>query len=131
MYGVCVEMETEMLSDDPPKAFDAWAGEWRIISPELLVPRWLVWEDDEIVAVAVGVANLTQNLDNGFARIHVRLQHRGRRLARQLATPVLDWLESQKQRRVATFIAKDAPWEALAERATDYELFYWEAPIAE
>jgi GNAT superfamily N-acetyltransferase len=78
---------------------------------------------------------------------------------------VLDWLETQNRRRLATSMVDGAPWEALAERAglkrvytdktsrlvlaevdwemmdawidgaseraSDYELFYWEAPIAE
>ncbi|MFQ5523111.1 MAG: GNAT family N-acetyltransferase [Acidimicrobiia bacterium] len=117
MYGVYVELEAELLPDDPPRPFEVMAADWRVIPSSQAVPRWLVWEDDEIVAVAVALVNLVENLDNGYARIHVRPQHRGRGLARRLASPVLDWLEEQKRWRLATSMKDGAPWEALAERA--------------
>ncbi len=117
MHEVYVELEAEMLPDDPPKPFEVMAGDWRVIPSNQEVPRWLAWEDNEIVAVAVAFVNLVENLDNGYARIAVRPQHRGRGLARRLATPVLDWLEDRSRWRLATSMKEGAPWEALAERA--------------
>ncbi len=109
-------VRAEELPDDSPVPFERQAADWRSIREDESVPRWLLRVDGEIAAVAVAFANLEQNFDNAFARIHVRPDLRGGGLGRRLAQPVLEFLADDGRMRLSTYIVQGRPEAALLER---------------
>ena len=67
------------------------------------------------MAVAVTAYDLEQNLDNGFGRIHVHPEHRGKGHARELAGPMFDALEDAGRKRFDTWVQLDHPAASLCE----------------
>lgn len=116
MHAYYVPLRAEELPDDPPMPFERQVADWRNIREDESVPRWLLRVDGEIAAVAVAFVNLEQNLDNAFARIHVRPDLRGRGLGGRLARPVFDFLAEDGRKRLSTYIVQGRPEAALLER---------------
>lgn len=108
-----VVVEAEDRPGDPPTPYEMQLADWRNLLPHLPITRWLLRENGAIVAVAVAVIETEQNLENGFGRVHVHPQHRGRGLARQIATPMFDYLEEAGRVRFDTWAKKDEPVEDL------------------
>jgi GNAT superfamily N-acetyltransferase len=108
-----VVVEAEDRPGDPPTPYEMQLADWRNLLPHLPVTRWLLREDGEIVAAAVAVIETEQNLDNGFGRMHVHPDKRGRGFARQIATPMFDYLEGLGRVRFDTWVKKDEPVEDL------------------
>jgi len=109
-------VRAEELPDDPPVPFERQAADWRSIGEDESIPRWVLRVDHEIAAVAVAFVNLEQNLDNAFARIHVRSDLRGQGLGRLLARPVLEFLAEDGRTRLSTYIVRGRSEAALLER---------------
>ena len=63
------------------------------------------------MAVAVALKNRHEDLNNGFARIHVKPAHRQKGLATRLAGPVFDYLEADGRRKLITNVKDESPWE--------------------
>lgn len=158
-----VIVEAEDMPEDPPTPLEMRIADWRHVSSHYPVFRWILRDDDGIAAVAVAAYDVDQNLENGFGRIHVDPEKRGRGYGRAVATPMLDLLEENGRKRFETSIKKDEPAETLArglglervyeekrsrlsipdldrdlmdswvaraaERASDYELVYYQSPI--
>lgn len=116
LHEYYIPMYAEELPDDPPIPFDRQAADWRNIRESERVPRWTLRLDGEIAAVGVALMELEHNLVNGYARIHVKPEHRGKGLARMLATPILDLLESDGRRRLSTYVKEGSPEEPLLEQ---------------
>lgn len=108
-----VVVEAEDRPGDPPTPYEMQLADWRNLLPHLPVTRWILRQDGYIAAVAVAVVETEQNLENGFGRIHVHPERRGQGLARRLATPMFDYLESQGRVRFDTWAKKDEPVEDL------------------
>ena len=109
-------VDSEYLPDDPPEPFERRRLDWQTITSDEDAPRWVLREDSEAVGAAVAWVNLEQNLDNGFARVHVVPEARGKGYARQLAESALTYLENQGRKRVDTHAKLGAPSEGFAER---------------
>jgi mycothiol synthase len=103
--------DAEQLPDDPPVPFEQRMVAWRHIPEHQDVRRFVLREDGEIKAVAVTYMDKYEDLNNGFARIHVRADSRRRGLARTLATPVFDVLEGGKRGSVITDTPAGSEWE--------------------
>ncbi len=116
MHAYYVAVQTEELPGDPPMPVERRILDWRHWTDNQVAPRWILWDGDEIVAVAVVWADLEQNLQNAFARIHVRLNRRGEGHAKTIAEPVFDWLEAHERTRVDTYVLDGHPEAVLCER---------------
>lgn len=116
MYEYYAPVYAEELPDDEPVPFERQELDWRHLPENSSVPRWLLREDGEIVGVGVAWLELDQNLDNAFARIHVRQDRRRRGYAKRLAAPILEMLEDDGRKRVNTYAVEGRPEEALFER---------------
>lgn len=111
MHEYYIGLEAELLPDDPPTNAEQRLADWRHLAENVLIPRWLLREDGEIVAVAVAYMDKYEDLKNGFARIHVRPDQRRRGHARFLAGPVLDRLEEESRKSVITDVPDGVAWE--------------------
>ena len=111
-----VIVEAEDMPEDPPTPLEMRIADWRHI-PESHQPvfRWTMRDEDGIAGSAVVVYDLKQNLQNGFGRVHVHPEKRGRGYARALATAAFDQLESAGRTRFDTWIKDDEPAVTLAE----------------
>lgn len=116
MYAYHIPVYAEELPDDPPMPAERQILDWRHLPDDSSVPRWLLREDAEIVGSAMAWIGLEQNLENAYARIHVRENRRGRGYARVLAEPMLEMLEMDGRKRVATWAVEGRPEEVLFER---------------
>lgn len=108
-----VVVEAEDMPGDPPTPYEMRLADWRNLLPHLPVTRWVLRDDGSIVAVGVTVVETEQNLENGFGRIHVHPDHRGRGFARTIAGPMFDYLEGLGRVRFDTWVKKDEPVEDL------------------
>lgn len=115
MHEYYIGLEAEQLPDDPPTNAEQRLADWRHLAENALVPRWLLREDGDIVAVAVAYMDKYEDLNNGFARIHVRPDQRRKGHARLLAGPVFDRLEEEGRRSLITDVPNGVPWEAKLE----------------
>lgn len=115
MHKYYISLYAEDLPNDPPVPYERQAADWKYLREHETVPRWLLREDGEIAGVAVAFMDLEQNLENGFGRIHVRPERRGRGFARRLAQPVVEALEAGGRERIATSITRGAEAEGFAE----------------
>jgi GNAT superfamily N-acetyltransferase len=109
-------LRAEELPNDPPVPFERQAADWKNYREDEDVPRWLLRVDGEIAAIAVAFISLDQNLENAFARIHVRPELRRQGLGRLLAQPVLEFLSLDGRKRLSTYIIEGKPEGALLER---------------
>lgn len=110
-----VVAEAEDLPGDPPTPRALRIADWRNLSEFSRTPRWVLRDGDEIVGTAVAQYELEQNLENGFARVHVRSDRRQRGLGRALADEALAHLADQGRIRVDTWIKDgEVPGETLA-----------------
>lgn len=109
-------VEAEERPGDPPTPHAMQYAHWRNLLPHQPVKRWVVRDAGRVVAAAVAAYDLEQNLENGFGRLHVHPEHRGRGHARRLAEPLFDELEGAGRIRIDTYIKNDAPAEDLAAR---------------
>lgn len=109
-------IEAEELPGDPPTPRAMQYAEWRNLLPAQPVKRWVLRDGAEVVAAAVVSYDLEQNLENGFGRLHVHPDHRGRGHARRIAEPLFDELQLAGRTRIDTYIKNDAPSEDLAAR---------------
>lgn len=116
MHEYYIPVQAEELPDDPPTPVARRLADWRNWREGEDIPRWLLRDTEGIVATAVIWLDLEQNLQNGFARIHVRPDRRGRGYARILAEPVFDYLEQRGRTRMNTYIVEGWPAEKLCER---------------
>lgn len=113
-YGL---VRVEELPDDPPVPFERQLADLRTPRDDELVMRWALRDDGEIVAVAVAFVNLEQNLDNGYARIHVRSDRRREGLGRRLAPPALEMLSGHSRKRLETYVIDGHAAEAVPAKA--------------
>lgn len=113
-YGL---VRAEDLPDDPPITFERQLADLRTPRDDELVLRWTMGDSGEIVAIAVAFVNLEQNLDNGYARIHVRSDRRREGLGRRLAAPVLEMLSDHSRKRLETYVKAGHESEAVPAKA--------------
>jgi len=111
MHEHYIGHDAEQLPDDPPMPFEQRKVAWRYIPEHEDVRRFVLREAGEIKAVAVAYMDKYEDLNNGFARIHVRSDSRRRGLARMLATPVFDVLEGADRKSVITDTLAGSEWE--------------------
>lgn len=111
MHDYYVAHDAELYPDDPQMPVKQRLDSWRHLPDHYEVARWVLREDGRIVAVAVALRNRDEDLDNGFARIHVKPEHRRRGLATMLAGPVFDYLESDGRKKLITNTRDSSPWE--------------------
>ena len=111
LHGHYVGLDAEMLPDDPPTPFEQRAAGWRNIPEHQDISRWILRENGDIAAVAVTFMDKYEDLNNGFARIHVRPDGRGRGLARKLAEQAFDVLEAGNRDSLITDVPEGVGWE--------------------
>lgn len=109
-------IEAEERPEDPPTPRAMQYAEWRNLLPSQPVKRWVLRDGGQVVAAAVAAYDLEQNLENGFGRLHVHPDHRGRGHARRIAEPLFDELQRAGCIRIDTYIKNEAPAEDLAAR---------------
>jgi GNAT superfamily N-acetyltransferase len=111
-----VAVEDEDMPGDPPTPMEMQIAGWRHIQARYPIFRWIMREDGVISAVAVAAYDKEQNLENGYGRVHVHRDKRGRGYARTIAEPMLDHLEQAGRRRFDTWVKTGDPAETLLER---------------
>ena len=117
MWETYCLLEQETYPDHPVTPVDQQIATWRSENTDhYRLHRWAVEVDGRVVAVAVVYLDLAQNLDNGFGRVAVHPDHRGKGYARMLAGPVFDILEEENRPRMDTWVIKDSPHAGLPER---------------
>ena len=109
-------VDAEYLPDDPPEPFERRRLDWKNWISDVAAPRWILRDNGDAVAAAVAWINLEQNLDNGFGRVHVLPEARGKGHARRLTEVLLGYLKDQGRTRVDTHIKLGSPSEGFAER---------------
>lgn len=109
-------LEAEDMPGDPPTPWPALIAYWRESRTTYPTHRWILRESGEILGYALTAYDLQQNLENGFARLSIHPEHRGRGLARELVVPVIEDLESAGRVRVDTWIKLGAVGEGFAEK---------------
>lgn len=112
MHEHYIGQDAELLPDDPPEPFEQRMADWRNIPEHHIIRRWILREDGDIVAVAVVFMERHEDLNNGFARIHVRPDRRKRGLAKMIATPAFDAIEEGGRKSLITDTRDGAPWES-------------------
>lgn len=113
LHDYYVVVEAEEMPADPPTPRDVRIAEWRNTSTRFPRFRWVLRDGDGIAAVAVASYDVAQNPENGYGRVHVHPEKRGRGLARAIATPVLDHLEANGRTRFDTWVKKGDPAEQI------------------
>lgn len=110
-------VRSEDLPNDPLYPLKRQVLDWQNFREDQAIDRWLL-RDEHSTIVATGVASrdLGQNLDNGFARIHVREDKRKQGLANILADPILQMLADDGRKRLATNAKEGAVGEIWAEK---------------
>jgi GNAT superfamily N-acetyltransferase len=111
MHQHYVAHDAELLPDDPPQPFEQRMVGWRHIPEHQDVRRWILREDGEIRAVAVTFMDKYEDLNNGFARVHVRPDARRRGLAKRLAAHAFDVLEEGDRKSLITDVPDGSPIE--------------------
>ena len=95
-------VRAEDLPDDPVYPLSRQVLDWQNTRDDQAIDRWLLRADDNsVVAAALAVRDLGQNLDNGFAKVHVREDSRKQGLATLLAGPILEMLHADGRKRLA------------------------------
>lgn len=102
MHQHYIGQDAEQLPDDPPQPFEQRMVGWRHIPEHEDIRRWILREDGEIKAVAVTYMERYDDLNNGFARVHVRPEARRRGFAKRLAAPAFDVLEEGDRKSLIT-----------------------------
>jgi len=103
MWEYYTAMRAEDLPDDPVYPLRRQVLDWQNTRDDQAIDHWLLRDDDDsIVAVAIATRDLEQNLENGFARVHVRKDRRKKGLATMLAVPILQMLYDDGRKRLAT-----------------------------
>ncbi len=108
-------VDADMLPDDPPTPYERRSLDWQNTSFDVSVPRWLLLEDGVPVAAGLAHMELEQNTDNGFGRVFVRPESRGKGYARQLCEVVFETLDQNGRKRLDTSITLGAESEGFAE----------------
>ena len=110
-----VVVEAEDMPGDPPTPRGMRMADWRNLPEFSRTLRWILREDEGIAGTAVVWYDLQQNLDNGFARVHVHPDRRRHGLGRALAEQALEHLADKGRIRVDTWIKDgDVPGETMA-----------------
>jgi len=117
MHELYLEIDEEELPGDPPKPYEQRMVDWRHFPDFDMLPQWVLWEGDRLVATSGAHMNRTQNLDNAFGWVHVRRAERGRGFGRIVATPMFDAVQHENRTRFACAIPQGFDSAALAERA--------------
>lgn len=117
MHELYLEIDDEELPGDPPKPYEQRLVDWRHIPEFETNPRWVLWDDDRLVATSGASMNLDQNLENAFGWVHVRRDDRGRGLGRMIATPMFDVIKEKDRTRFACAIPEGSASATIAERA--------------
>lgn len=107
--------DAELLPDDPPQPFEQRAAVWRHLPEHEDIRRWVAREDGAIKAVAVIYMDKYEDLNNGFARVHVRPDARRRGLAKHLAAVAFDVLEDGDRKSLITDVPDSWPIEPTLE----------------
>lgn len=110
------EIYLEEVPDDSPPSLERAIADWRSVRPRSEVSRWVLRRDGVIKAAAVAYIDLEENLENGFGRIHVTTESRGRGHARELAATLFDWLEDRGRTRFHTGVNKGVPLDGFLAR---------------
>ncbi|MEA1902082.1 MAG: GNAT family N-acetyltransferase [Actinomycetota bacterium] len=112
LHDYYVELDRERLPDDPPMPAEQRLAMWRNVNEHLDIRRWVLREDGVIVAAAVVAMDQVDDINNAFARVHVRPSHRRQGHALALARPVLDAMTASGRKSVITDTLDGAPWES-------------------
>lgn len=115
MHQHYLGVDAELLPGDPPQPFEQRMVGWRHLPEHEDVRRWVLREDGEIKAVAVTYMNKYEDLNNGFARVHVRPDARRRGFATLLAAPAFDVLEVGDRKSLITDVPDGSPLESKLE----------------
>lgn len=117
MWETYCLLEKETYPDKPLTPVDQQIATWRSESTDhYRLYRWAAVEGDEVVGVAVIYLDMAQNLDNGFGRVAVHPDHRGKGIARLLAKPVFETLEKENRPRMDTWVTEGSEHAGLPER---------------
>lgn len=111
MHEHYVAHDAELLPDDPPMPIQQRIAGWRNRPEHEDIRRYVLREDGEVKAVAVVYMDKYEDLNNGFARIHVRRDARRRGLATTMAGPIFDVLESHDRKSLITDTVAGSEWE--------------------
>lgn len=117
MHRLHLQIEQDKYPDDPPVPWKRRLAGWRTPRADADIRHWVAWDGEIGLGTAWSHAHPTQNLENAEVEVWVDPTRRGIGVARSLWGPMLDHLEADGRIRIDTFILKDRPGEALAERA--------------
>ncbi len=117
MWEYYTAVRSEDLPDDPLYPLRRQVLDWQAVRDDQAIDRWLLRDENgSIVAAAIAVRDLGQNLDNGFARVHVREDMRKQGLGTILAEPILAMLYNDGRKRLATGATAGTVGEIWAEK---------------
>lgn len=111
-----VVIDDEEIPGDTPMPTAARIADWRKVSSHFPILRWVLHDGEGIAGAAVVAYSADQNLENGYGRVHIHPEKRGRGHGRALASAMFDHLEAAGRHRFDTLIKKAAPAEDLARR---------------
>lgn len=117
LHEYYLPLEAEELPGDDPAPFERFLLDRRSMRADESIPRWVALDGDEVVGSAVAYLNLEQNTHMGFARVNVARPRRGEGIAKALAGPLFDHLETEGRTLIDTYIPEGFPSRAICERA--------------
>jgi GNAT superfamily N-acetyltransferase len=115
LHQLYLARDTELEPEgDPPVPWEQRLIDWRHLLETEAIPRWALWQGNEIVATAGAYMDLEQNLDNAFGWVYVHPDHRGSSHGRNVVSPMLDEVEAASRSRFAVQINQGRPEEKIA-----------------
>ena len=117
MHDLYLLHDREYFPNDPIMPWAQRLLDWRYLRDDHDIPRWVVWEEGQVVATGGCFLHRTQDLENSFGFFYVHPDHRLRGLGRQVATRVLDYAEADGRKRLAVGIPVGFTSDSLAKRA--------------
>jgi GNAT superfamily N-acetyltransferase len=118
LHQLYLEWDAEWLPDGLPTPIAKRFAEWRNVKELADIPRWVVWDDNRVIATAGVYLHRTQDLENAWSFwIYVSADYRQGGLGRSLARKPVEYAIGNGRKRIAVGLPEGSEYSILPERA--------------